>query len=176
MFTCARASFISLQLGTLQALSSSSWRFVLPLEWAYPSNRSHWFSSLAHLYMDTPQLQLMANAQPAQTQNLLSFTYWNLNLRAIPIPGGPENVLIPTPCCNSQLVLILSQQYFNLLAVHICTVMRISATYKDIFFLPPPLFTIHVYPFTSNRQDFRANQQYTSAWSATYFMFLFFVC
>lgn len=47
--TWARASFMTDQLGTLQALSSTRWGLVFPLEVAYSSSRSHWFSSLQHL-------------------------------------------------------------------------------------------------------------------------------
>lgn len=41
------------QLGTLQALSSTRWGLVFPLEVAYSSSRSHWFSSLQHLQKHT---------------------------------------------------------------------------------------------------------------------------
>ena len=37
------------QLGTLQALSSTRWGLVLPLDVAYSSSKSHWFNSLQHL-------------------------------------------------------------------------------------------------------------------------------
>ena len=37
------------QLGTLQALFSTRWGLVLPLDVAYSSSKSHWFNSLQHL-------------------------------------------------------------------------------------------------------------------------------